>query len=365
MTPDFHDTDLQLLIALHENPMARFSELAEKLHLSPTTISNRYHDISHNSLNRVVADVNLDKLDLEILDFLIETDSLENSETIEKYCDDHYYTLYRSRLFGKFNGLFVQFRIPKGTHTRLLNQLETLQHDGLINSFNQLNSIYPKILTRTQLTSWKGGMKWEFNWNDWELKLNELLQNKNYTALKPQIHKNINDLDHLDMLDLLILEELTIGCARRKNIELIQEIEPTYKEIENNKKITKQTFSRRINRIKKDFIQNYRLFFDLKTLDIYNTIAFLCRTDNDLTVAISHLLTENPIPFSSNYRPITENSFFWFLRVPPSHFSSLYNIIWKYASELDVFLFDYNCSRHYGLWHKAFIEKTNSWKIDY
>ena len=77
-----HENDIHLLIALHEDPMARYNELAEKLHISPTTASNRYHDISQTSLNRVVADVNLDKLNLEIVDYLVETDSLQDSQKI-------------------------------------------------------------------------------------------------------------------------------------------------------------------------------------------------------------------------------------------------------------------------------------------
>lgn len=364
---ELDNTDIQILVAIHQNPKTTFSEIANLLNLSPTTVSTRYSKITDRTRNRVIGDVNIHRLGLEIVEFLLETQNLTNCIEIENFCDNHYYTLYRSRIFGNFNGIYVQFRIPQGTHPRLLTQLYNFQRNGIIKKIFPLEKLYPKIFTTVNLQNWKGNMQWDFDWNDWKSALSTVIESQIAPSFALVKKKDELFLNKLNKLDFLILEEITYRRARRKNIELIEDIENILKKEDPDtfKPISKQTFSRHRSFVESELISDWRLFFDEKTFDIYNTIAFLANTSERTINSIYYLLKQQPIPFTSTFFPLSKISFFWYIRVPPTHFSQLYKILWTWVDALDVFLFDYSESKHYGLWHKAFDFNTGSWITDY
>ena len=365
MQPDLSEKDINLLIILHENPTIRYSELAKILGISPTTIANMYQEIRQKTVNRVVADLDTKRLDLEIIDILIETDSYINSKKVEIFCDEHSYTLFRSRIFGKFNGLFLQFRIPRGTETKLSEQIKELQNEKIIKSFQFLKHDFIHINTKMQLKAWSGTYKWEFDWKEWENKIEKCLNSNNIGLEKMHSQFENSILRNLDKLDMLILEELTIGCARRKNKDIIQAIEEKLQKSSSFFPISKQTFSRRLKFLKNTAIRGYRLFFDWRTFDIHYSIALICKSSSRFVSCLYKILESSPIPFESSYRALGEESFIWYIRIPSSHFFSLIDILWKHVNSMDVYSFNYKSSLHYGLWHKTFQEESHQWLLNY
>ena len=140
------ERDLELLIALQENPLAPASKLAKSINLSTPTVITRLELLKKDkSYYNVIANLLPDALDLEIVDVLIDIDSIENVEYFEKHiCYNHPYTLFRIRCFGNFNGLYIQFRIPKGSLELLLDLLNHLKKNNKIQSYIRQESNHIK-----------------------------------------------------------------------------------------------------------------------------------------------------------------------------------------------------------------------------
>lgn len=359
------EKDIDLLIALHENPMIRFIDLAKILGITPKTAANRYRYISENTVNRVIADLNVNKLELEIVDIIVEVNSEENSCKMEKFCDDHPYTLYRSRIFGKINGLFLQFRIPRGTKRILNDQMENLKKKQIVVNYEIIEHKFIQIKTSMKFNSWTKSYHWIFNWDKWEQKFSEIFNSSENILSKFKTKFEDSILKNLDGLDLLILEELTKGCARRKNIEIIKDIEEQLPKNSHYLPISKQTFSRRLKFLKENAIQGYRLFFDWQTFDIHHSVSIICQTSSKIISSLYKILSSEPFPFESNFRAISEETFIWYLRIPAEHLFNLYDFLWKRVKKLDFYTFHYKSSQHYGLWHKTFFENSHQWNLNY
>ncbi|MFX0061681.1 MAG: winged helix-turn-helix transcriptional regulator [Candidatus Hermodarchaeota archaeon] len=353
--------DIEILISLQQDPTIKFIELAEILSISAATAANRYYSMVERTLNRVIADLEIGKLDLEIIDVFIGSENLTNSCLIENFCEAHPYTLYRSRVFGSFNGLYLQFRIPIGTKNLLISQLNELKQKSGIKWFETFSHKYPKISTTMRLENWVPEThSWNFDWDSWEAKLD---------SQKTQAHRTIEELDsnneillnQLDLLDMHILEELTKGCARRKHVDIIKAIEDKLSPTSPLRNIPKQTFSRHFKKLNQEVITGYRLFLDWRTLDMHNSIMFRCVANDQITASFYQTLERYPIPFESTIRK-QGDGFFWFIRLPPAQLSDLYNIIWKNVEKLETIIFDYKSSEHYGLWHETFDVKKHKWK---
>ena len=213
------ERDLELLIALQENPLAPASQLAKAVKLSTPTVITRLDLLKQDkSYYKVIADLDPDILGMEILDVLLEIENLENVEYFEKViCYNHPYTLFRSRCFGKTNGLYVQFRIPKNSQELIVDLLEYLKKKKKIDDYSIPLKIpnTKTIYTKANLASWEPTfMRWKFDWDSWIKKLNKTNTTRNFTQAKNSI------IDKLDELDIALMQELTMG-ARRKNTDIM------------------------------------------------------------------------------------------------------------------------------------------------
>ncbi|MHA2231456.1 MAG: Lrp/AsnC family transcriptional regulator, partial [Candidatus Hodarchaeales archaeon] len=204
-------TDLKLLIALQEQPTASYSTLAQKMGLSPQTISHRLQRLRERGHGKVKAAIDSDVLNLEYINVLLEVTSLDKIPKIEKLVEMHPYGLYRSRCFGSFNGAFLQFRIPKGSRKALLAMLDRLKAAGIIRKKFEIPTIGRTIYTRPQLAFWNPeDYEWEFSWLEW---MNgEVLESNppvDENSLMEKSRKEIILLDHLDYIDMHLLRYLT------------------------------------------------------------------------------------------------------------------------------------------------------------
>ncbi len=350
------ERDLELLIALQENPLAPASKLAKKIDLSTPTVITRLELLKQEkSYYNVIANLIPDTLDLEIIDVLLDIDSIENVEYFEKHiCYNHPYTLFRIRCFGYFNGLYVQFRIPKGSIELLLDLLNHLKKKNKIQNY-----IIPKIqrsaktiYTKANLKNWDEKlMRWNFDWSTWIQKLSSVSPRSIERTL-PQ-----SQLQKLDELDIALLQELTMS-ARRKNTEIMDSLK-----LDRSTVGVQQKISRKFKYLDEKIVSQYLVFLRWEAFEIYNSFLVYCDCNNETVIRLQNLLLNNPIPFESTFK-VTENGFLWYLRCPASHFSEASAIIWSLSNKVKLFFLDYKKSEFYGLWKGAFDSSKHQWSTD-
>lgn len=75
------------------------------------------------------------------------------------------------RIFGKFSGLYLQFRIPKGYLNQIIELMNILQPKNIIEDFYQIprNPIEVSVRIKSSLKFWDSNQrKWIFDWKQWK-----------------------------------------------------------------------------------------------------------------------------------------------------------------------------------------------------
>ncbi|NHJ85559.1 MAG: winged helix-turn-helix transcriptional regulator [Asgard group archaeon] len=347
------ERDLELLIALQEKPLAPASKLAKAINLSTPTVITRLDLLKNGkSYYNVFAHLLPETLELEIVDVLIEINNIEDVEYFEQHvCYNHPYTLFRIRCFGSFNGLYVQFRIPKNSQPLLITMLEELKKRKRIQSF-LIPKIIPEaktIYTKSNLANWEANlMRWNFDWDGWLKKLQKIDSNRIF------VEKEESILPKLDELDIALLQEISTS-ARRKNTEIMDSLQLNKTEVGLQQKI-----SRKLKFLDKEVVSQYRVFLRWETFEIYNSFYVICECEDSTANKLQNLLIKDPIPFESTFK-ITEKGYIWYIRCPASHFSNIATIIWQSSSKAHFYYLDYKKSEFYGLWKGAFDSTQHNW----
>jgi len=312
----------------------------------------------------VHADLNLYTLDLELYDFFFHVGSHQALKILEeRLCYYHPYVLYRGRCHGKFSGLFLQFRVPKGTLDHLIDLSQSLKDYNIISEFEYLERISSEkaVSIKSALNHWDFEKKaWVFDWKTWK-------KGFEHIPAERQIHENKPSdviLPDLKLLDIQLLAELTVN-ARRKNIEIMKSIGFKTQEPGSAQKI-----SRRLAFLKKNAVSDYRIFLNWEKFDLYQTILIHGRCDTDTARKFRNYLyfgqTDSKILFPfETIMFLTTDGFIWYVRAPPSHLSEITDFIWEICPDHDMFWIDYKFSEYYGLWTDTFDPLLNKWRSDH
>ena len=120
--------DLMEILHLLENyPLKSYSELAQKINVSPQTFIRRVEELrAQNVIREVYSSLNPESLHLERHIVIFLTESIEGIKTLELSCDVHPYTSSRYRIFGPEYGLYAVFDIPRESFRNLKLFLENL-----------------------------------------------------------------------------------------------------------------------------------------------------------------------------------------------------------------------------------------------
>lgn len=361
MAKKIHDY-LSLLIAIQGNPFGTMEELADAAGISKPTAIKRLRvlqgeepldDETPPKRYFVVKPLlSYHKLGLEEFDVLIEVASLKHAKTVEKVAREHPYTAYRSRCFGSTNGLLVQFRIPRGTRALMEKLLDELREREVIRRYQILTKTDSDVqYTSMSLDGWDDETRsWTFDWEAWHAK-------EAKTKFK---HQEIEPSESLPSWfsqdDLHIIREMMIG-SRRMNTDIIESLK------ERDVDFTPQTFSRHLQVIKDEFIDDFRVTFAEEPFDILNSVLVTGRGRPEYLHHLFVKLEGYPIPFESTFR-IAEDSFFWFVRLPQEHISPFLNGLFDRMLEMKVSILDYKHSLLYHIWPETFDEETGSWRSD-
>lgn len=337
--------------------MAPVVKLAEEVGVSPPT-AKAWLDRLRAEQVYVGVQANLDarKLGLEVYDFLVETSSYDALVRIEKFCEEHPYTLYRARAYGgRTQGIFMQFRQPPGARAHLKQALRVMKEQGLAVTVRELPNLHPKpdsTYTRPRLEAWDSErMIWTFDWNAW--------WKDSPSAAKTRKAKKVVVTDNvmvLDRLDAKILEIITKD-AKQKNTEIIERMG-----LDKRKLGVQQMISKKLKRLK-EVVKSYRVFINWTHFDVYNTPMVIAEASSEVTQKLISNLKDDVFPFGSSIRE-TPTGFVWYARMPSAHLSELITLVWQIASSFEVLTLDYKHSQRYGLWAETLDEDTKSWRTD-
>ncbi len=344
---------LSLLMAIQENPLSTILDLQKRVEGSKPTIIKRLNYLRENRYFIVKALLNYHNLGFEAIDILLNTRNLKDVKKLEAIATNHPYTAYRSRCFGSHNGLYLQFRTPIGTRAKIEELVLTLKENGVVSdaTFFYIGD-EPTINSSMNLDAWDlKSMSWSFDWENWF--------ETNYTLVAPKIPKSKSGstLEWLTKNDLYILQHLMLD-AKRSNAEMIRAIRET------GFVITPQTFGRRLRMLNESCVDEYRVSFNPKAFDIISNILIRGHGKKSYLRKLYSRMSESPIPFESTLR-VSDSELYWFVRLPPTHLSSLLTNLHANLENMTVTLIDYPQSFVYTIWPEILDENTHSWRQDH
>ncbi|MBN2228343.1 MAG: MarR family transcriptional regulator [Candidatus Thorarchaeota archaeon] len=343
---------LSLLMAIQENPLSTVSDLVKRVEGSKPTIIKRLTFLRENKYFNVKALLNNHNLGFEPIDLLLDTKNLKAVEKLEKVATNHPYTVYRSRCFGSHNGLFLQFRTPIGTRNLIEELVKILRDDGVVtNDLIFSMGDEPTINSSMQLDCWDfKTMSWSFDWVKWFETDYEIIRSQ-----KPK-EKLGSALEWLTKNDMYILQQLMIG-AKRHNADMIRSIEDL------GISITPQTFGRRLKTLDEQCVEKYRVSFNPRAFDIITNIVIRGEGKRKYLRKLYSRMNKDPIPFESSFR-VSDTELYWFVRMPPSHLSSLLTNLHSNLENMSVSIIDYSQSFLYSIWPETLDEDNHTWRQD-
>lgn len=332
--------------------------------MSPSNTAERIKKLAneHKAFNGVHADLNLQTLGLEIHDYFYRVNTLKDIEIIENnLCYNHPFVLYRGRCYGNFTGIYIQYRIPTGTSEFLISLSEEMKEKGLIKNYFYVERDREEISVsiKSSLDCWdREKQQWIFNWEKWSKEFTNFSNNE---SLLIKEKKSI--VNNLDIVDIRLLAQLTLD-ARKKNIDMIDELK-----LDKEEAGIAQRISRKLSYLKQNAVQDYRVFLNWQSFDLYQTILIRGFTIRDTALQLRNYLyygckgKVSPFPFESLFF-LSSEGFIWYVRAPPSHLSQLMNFILQVTGSHDVYLIDYRYSNFYYLWDETFDNQKQDWKRD-
>lgn len=348
---------LALLFALQEQPVAPAAKLANEVGVTPPTARAWLESLKEEKVyGGIQANLRVQKLGLEMYDFFVGVNSYDSLKSIEKFCEKHPYTSYRARVFGgSTHGMLLQFRQPVAAHEHLQRALYKMMKADLISDIRELptlQAVYGSVYTRPRLDAWNPEkLTWQFDWEKWWKQAPKKATAKSSTPLAEE------ERISLDALDAKLIQELTMN-ARRKNVDIIRAID-----MDPDEKGVQQNVSSRLNRIKEELVQSYRVYIEWNHFDIYNTPLVIAKALSSKTRRLIAHLKESKFPFSSSIRE-TPDGFVWSARLPSAHLSELVSLVWRVADSHELLIIDYKHSNWYGLWAETYDTKVNDWRSD-
>lgn len=386
----FDAVDYEIIMCLQKNPFATVVSIAKDINKSLATTHSRVNSILNEkkAFRRVQAELNNSNLGLEIHSFLYEVNGHKNLRKLEReFCYLHPYVFYQGRFYGKYSGVYIQYRIPKGGFKYLEQISAELKSRKIIDNYDNIkmkSDERSSVIVKSALQCWdRTSNEWIFDWDSWKKEffayiasfedINDFDENENKKKSKKDNNspknkvKTYNEdisLKNLKEIDIKLLAQITLD-ARQKNIDIIRKIG-----LEENA-ANKQLVSRHLKMIKKEFISDYRIFLRGDYFDLNQTILIRGHCNNYISEKLKEYLKKGytssnkditGFPFQSVFN-LAENGYLWYIRAPPNHMSELLDFVWSICS-YDIFMIDYKNTKGYGLWDQTFDLERKEWKKD-
>ncbi|MHA1610920.1 MAG: MarR family transcriptional regulator [Promethearchaeota archaeon] len=359
--------DIKVLMALENNPLGTYDELAIKTNISKSVIHGIVKILEDRPDRKkafftVIAHPNLESLGLEIVDVLVDAPTRVMLLDLIKVGLAHPYTVFQTFIYGANTGMFCQFRIPSGTVPLLHALFERLLAARKIQAFTILKFSRDITYTFTDVEKWDNqNNTWDFSWRSWfaipipesAAKTNLRLKEFGYERLIP------SSLNWIRTNDLAILAELTYN-SRRKNLEIKESIAAKYPgRAEFN--FTAQTFGRHLKRITDECVSLYRVAFHNLSTEPLNPILLLGTAKITNILKLVQRIKHIPFPFNSVFK-YNETGISWFLHIPSSHIYPLLPLIRPYLDSMQFHYLDAPNAYAFNLSTQNFDQTRKIWR---
>ncbi len=345
--------DYKIILLLESDPLMSYSKLAEELGVSWPTAKKRIADLKKRGVIRTpVALCNSKALGLKRLSVIWTVRTIDDLIKLEKLCDAHPYTIYRSRGYGNEYILFAQFNIPPETIPLMKELNDNLVEQKYCDEATILLSSGVRTESFTDLTWYDlSSNKWNFDWNEWfELYLNQS------EVFSPPDHLSSVDLKKWKPIDFKILRELTKN-PEIKQTELSQKF---------NLSLTSTHHS--YTTVFNNLISSVRARFDRIMFNQVNTRLFWIPNVNETKLyKFFNFINNHPLPFRIGLDILKGNGLLlWGVSLPPFHEHQLALILWRLFQTSYTYTLDTSLDRSmiYWFYPDNFDFKTSYWKID-
>lgn len=393
------ENEYRVLSALLKDPSLSYTDIAQDLNLSVTSIRNLLFSLMDysttssveedgttplgtknsyqsstskktNSLN-FFAQFNYDLLNLKRYDFFITCSTLEQMENVKKFCLAHPYTSFRGRIHGGTGGFYILFFMPAEILDMLIFTLDVLKRERLINDYSQLL----KISNFTAFSSLKIDVfdvtqnRWNFDFDQFKdnfLDFGSKPDSKDF--FKKEQHKSI--LSKLDKIDALILNEWGFGAGPRKTkAELLNNITnfPIYQDFIKDLKLNRYIVSDHVDALNKEkIIKNVGIGFDRKKIQILTTLFFSGKSNTNFLNAFANFIQSENFPFESTLSVgdvdvnSQEASYTWWVNFTADIVSIFTEFLFENSNNLQIFIVvtKFSEMEEYPLYHANFTTES-------
>lgn len=401
------ENEYRVLNVLLREPNLSYTEIAQKLDLSVTSIRNLIFSLMEYTENDSLEDddksklqsnssyVNLNPkhthnlsfygkfnyklLNLTRYDFFIACSSIDQMLHVKKFCDAHPYTAFRARIHGGTNGVYVLFEMPEEILNMLLISLQAFKEDNLIDDFHQI--IENRNFTTFSLLKIDvfdvHQNKWIFNFEEFK---KEILENLPGTKLKDYfLTENKKPIMHkLDKIDVLILNEWGYGAGPRKTkAELLHNITTgkIYENFIKDLKLNRYIISDHVDSLLKEkIVKSVGIGFDRKKIQILTTIFYTGQSNTEFLNIFANFINGENFPFDSvlSVGDVTEDktaNFTWWVSFTANVVSKFTEFLFENCISLHTSIVASNPEHldNYPFYHANFIPDTNnnggSWNV--
>ncbi len=330
---------------LQKHPKANFSKIAEALDITDKTAKAHYQYLVKNGyIEGIRAKFKPETLGLETVSFIVKVSEIRKLEILEKLADFHDFTIYRNRILGASQGLFLQFNIPNNSIRYLEALFIKLININLIEGFEKIQGNDFKASSAPEFEFYdneKGEWIWDIqSWReDYE---------KASDTIVSEIKQEINVLDKIQDLDLKLLREMTINAKQAHN-DLAEKFQ-----------VTPVRISRRMTFLNEN-VNDYVLLYKRAKVQPVDLVLFRGKCSEINRTKLYNTLKKTPIPFDTGFNLLSDG-YIWRMNIPPSYTSLFSNFLWSISEKLIFYRLDHYTSKLYYFYGDSYDSQKKEWK---
>ena len=397
------ENEYKVLNVLLKNPGLSYTEIAQSLDLSVTSVRNllfslmEYSDtnaidednspLKSSSSSYVISEkgkrkdslsffakFNYDLLNFERYDFFLKCSSIKQMQNVKAFCTAHPYTTFRGRVHGGVNGIYVQFLVPNKTLEMLLFSLECFKKEHFIEDFKQVVYSYNfSVFSLLKVDVFSvNENKWYFDFDEFKKEFQQFIKTATFPDLFTRPHdKSI--LDQLDSIDIMILSEWGYGAGPRKTkAEILHNLTEgeIYKNSVKDLKLNRYIISDHVDSLTKlHIIKHVGIGFDRRKIQILTTLFFIGEAKSEFLNAFANFLATDAFPFEAtlsvgdyNSKENTASYTIW-VSFTAHIVSKFTEFLFENSIRLQTYIVTYNASdvETYPLYHANFISDSKKW----
>jgi len=341
--------DYLILLELLNNPTITVTELALKLNSSRPTVTKYLKKLKEKGIIRnTIANIYPERLNLIIVDVLAFVSSYENLLLLEKACDEHPYTYYRSRIYGGKFGLFMIFYTPIGSISNIDEFFKKLLKNNIINDYQVYESNGISYSSSSDISRFNiEKSKWDFSWEKW---ISTIEQEKDKMLV-----------ENIDPIDLKVIKRTHFEILRM----LTENAAIKQKEISKKLNLSKTEAHRQYNFVLEKFIKEIRQTFNRNNFLLTETFLIIAHNVPEKKLAkINNKMRNDPPPFYGSLLILKDNKFRFWVNMSIDQAGTFIFSLFEYFNDIEVYTLNTRKggSVQYHFYPENFDFDSKNWK---